>query len=57
MTKRVLTFCPKCGEETLEFEITASGDSFDGEVTSHWFQGDAVCSECGWSGFHSESSV
>lgn len=56
MSKRIITFCPRCGEETLEVEVTDSGESFDGEITSHWFEGDSFCSECGFYGFYSDSS-
>lgn len=52
----ITTGCPECFMECFEMEIQDSGTSFDGEYTSHWFEGEGKCLNCDYEGFICDSS-
>ena len=49
--------CPRCGEECLEVTVTNGGSYPDSDFgTIYWFEGDGVCSHCGFEDFYSDSN-
>ena len=48
----ITTFFPKCHEESFVMVVSGAGRESTDTGIHHWFEGDGVCSECGYSGFH-----
>lgn len=55
-TQKLITACPKCGNEQFEVVVNTSGSYPDEWGTCHWYEGNGICHECGHKGAHSDSS-
>lgn len=57
--KSFVAFCPRCHQESLTVTPTDGGKGYNAGVglTEYWVRGDGVCSECGWKGEYSDSSL
>lgn len=53
----VTCFCPECEEESFEVAVTDCGTGQCEMITMYWFEGEGVCSECGYKGSFSDTSV
>lgn len=55
----VKAFCPKCRKESFWVQVTNSGKGVNSSwmQVEYWFEGYGKCSECGYKGYYSDSSL